>query len=84
MKVNIDYTIAHTAIEKLAMGDELKPAERGALLEILAAAEGDIIPTKEELERQRINIALINAADPDSEQFKRLMAQCTEFENKYC
>jgi uncharacterized membrane protein len=85
MKVSVDYTHAHEAILKLSNGEDLKKHDRDILLRILEAAKGDLIPTIDELEQQRRNVEALNRIeDPDSPQFKRVIAWCTEFENKYC
>jgi hypothetical protein len=85
MKVNVNYYKAHEAIEKLEMGKNLRPEERDVILQILQAAQGDIIPTKEELDRQKNNVQYLNATNPANEKrWKGLMKEITAFENKYC
>lgn len=86
MKIHADYRKVLALKQQVDNHDYTRftPEETAILRQILAAAEGDIFPSQEELERQEMNVKLLERLDPDSDAWKRIMAECTEFENKYC
>lgn len=84
MKVDMDYKIIYRIMGKLSRNEALDAAESAAALTVIKAGEDDIFPSQEELEHQSRRVASLDNLDADSDRFKRLLDECTEFENKYC
>jgi hypothetical protein len=84
MKVNVDYQIAHEAIEKFKKEETLSNKEKECILSILFASIGDLIPTKEELLSQENNINKLDRIEPSSSIWNSVMNEINKFENKYC
>ncbi len=84
MKVHVSYQMAHEAIDKFRFNKELSDVEKDCLLDVLNAAEGDLIPDRIELQQQEQNVKLLDNLNPDSESWDRVMENIRVFENKYC
>lgn len=86
MKVNVNYSVVHEAIDSLKANNNLKENEVEAVLQVLIAIQGVYIPTKDELERQEMRLKSLDNMDYDESTkttYDRLMEQCGLFENKY-
>lgn len=86
MKVDVDYTVLHEGIRKLRQKGELTDPERDALLKLIVAAEDDYYPNELALAQQKHRVEALNSMDYDDnpERFKRILDNCTDFENQYC
>ncbi|MET3505497.1 hypothetical protein [Halalkalibacter oceani] len=85
MKVNVDYNLAHRAIEKFNNKQELNEHEANCITAILNASFGDLIPAKDELRRQESNVRRLEKCfEPTSPSWKRIFNDVREFENRYC
>ncbi|MGX7745668.1 hypothetical protein [Rhodopseudomonas parapalustris] len=86
MKVNVDYEMVLNTTDKLIRGEVLTKKETKDIITVLVAVQGDYIPTRYELEKQKRNVERLDEIDVDKSPntLNCVLDECTEFENKYC
>lgn len=85
MKIDVNYSHLHGAIENLKQGQQLDDYDRELLLQLIVATENDYYPSKLDLEKQKQRVERLNSmTDLESDTAKRLLEQCRIFENEFC
>jgi len=87
MKTNADYTVILDVMECLERGtNELTGRQAHELLTLLRDAQGDYIPTEQEIQSHKADIARLESINFDMhpQAWRRVAHRITEFENKYC
>lgn len=88
MKIDVDYNMVHALKDLLRVckdGVELNGAQVNIVSKFLEATEGDLYPSREEIEAHAANCRLMDKTDPqkDPERWKWVSEEVTDFENKY-
>lgn len=88
MKIEADYNKVQALKDKLlnTQSAKLDAGEILILVQVLTAAEGDIFPSKAEIEWHSRCSEKLETLDPekDSSRWKLAMDDVTAYENKYC